>query len=191
MRCSQRSSGRTRSCASSSLLSSSAWPAVRSASSGKCGSASIRSMAPAAVRRNGGAVSSRAPPSPPTKSGRAARRAIRRPRGTPSRRCLRRTAAARRAPTVPGLSRNLCDQCAQVGVPFLFKQWGKWFQAKAGSSVTGSTFIFEGRPVRGQRATARLRGWPARGVSRQARRWPPAGWRTARRRPWVIRCSLS
>ena len=45
-------------------------------------------------------------------------------------------------PMHPAWARSLRDQCEVAGVPFLFKQWGEWAPAKAGSGV--GTVCFAG-----------------------------------------------
>ncbi|WP_440966088.1 phage Gp37/Gp68 family protein [Massilia sp. GER05] len=47
-------------------------------------------------------------------------------------------------PMHPDWARDLRDQCAAAGVPFLFKQWGEWLPAIDGRSVLGKTLILEG-----------------------------------------------
>lgn len=47
-------------------------------------------------------------------------------------------------PMHPDWARDLRDQCAASGVPFLFKQWGEWLPAIDGRSVLGKTLILEG-----------------------------------------------
>jgi protein gp37 len=47
-------------------------------------------------------------------------------------------------PMHPAWARDLRDQCAAAGVPFLFKQWGEWLPAIDGRSVTGKVLILEG-----------------------------------------------
>lgn len=47
-------------------------------------------------------------------------------------------------PMHPDWARDLRDQCAAAGVPFLFKQWGEWLPAIDGRSVTGKVLILEG-----------------------------------------------
>ena len=36
----------------------------------------------------------------------------------------------------PDWARSLRDQCADAGVPFMFKQWGAWGPAMPGHSLT-------------------------------------------------------
>ena len=47
-------------------------------------------------------------------------------------------------PMHPKWARDLRDQCAAAGVPFLFKQWGEWLPTIDGRSVTGKILILEG-----------------------------------------------
>lgn len=47
-------------------------------------------------------------------------------------------------PMHPDWARSLRDQCADAGVPYLFKQWGEWLPAVPGRSVLGPTLILEG-----------------------------------------------
>ena len=43
-------------------------------------------------------------------------------------------------PMHPGWARSLRDQCAEAGVPFLFKQWGEWGRAKPMPSGTAGRY---------------------------------------------------
>lgn len=45
-------------------------------------------------------------------------------------------------PMSPRWVRNLRDQCAAAGVPFLFKQWGEWSPAMVRPSETSGQFAF-------------------------------------------------
>lgn len=47
-------------------------------------------------------------------------------------------------PMHPAWARSLRDQCHEVAVPFLFKQWGEWAPAKEVQGLAGRTLVLEG-----------------------------------------------
>jgi protein gp37 len=58
-------------------------------------------------------------------------------------------------PMHPDWVRSLRDQCAEAGVPFLFKQWGEWapnwYNDDAGNKIAGSEWIErQGKKVAGR-----------------------------------------
>jgi protein gp37 len=64
----------------------------------------------------------------------------------------------RARPMHPDWARSLRDQCAAVGVPFLFKQWGEWTPGENVERRTGTVdcaWWFDGRWTPGQESLAR------------------------------------
>lgn len=58
-------------------------------------------------------------------------------------------------PMQPDWARSLRDQCADAGVPFLFKQWGEWapnwYNDDAGNKIPGSEWIErQGKKIAGR-----------------------------------------
>jgi protein gp37 len=61
-------------------------------------------------------------------------------------------------PMHPDWARRLRDQCAEAGVPFLFKQWGEWAPEEAGERRRQISDAFSATPLRraGKKAAGRL-----------------------------------